>query len=125
MLLRSLNLVAARRTGVVDGVGADGAQVGRDLVGEHLFQAEAEEVRGVAAVGASDNVAAGAGGAARASVAGGTTVGQPGAEGEVLVDVTKAVVEERPLPLRPHELALENLPPTPDGAERVTVNDEE
>ena len=41
-------------------------------------------MRGVAAIGASDNIATGAGGTARASVAGGTTVGQPGAEGEVL-----------------------------------------
>ena len=82
-------------------------------------------MRGVAAVRASDNVAARAGGAARASVASGTTVRQPGAEGEVDVDVTNAVMEEWPLALRPYELALENLPPTPDSAERVTVNDEE
>ena len=80
---------------------------------------------GVAAIGASDNVATGTGGTARASVAGGTAIAQSGAECEVVINVAKAVLEQWALSLRPHKLALENLSSTPDSAERVAVNNEE
>ena len=54
----------------------------RDLVREHLLEAEAEEVGGVAAVRPGDHVAAEAGGAAGPAVAGRAAVGQAGADGQ-------------------------------------------
>ncbi len=59
---------------------ADRAQVRGDLVGEHFLQAEAEQVRCVAAVGPRDHVAAEARRAARTAVAAGAAVDEPGAD---------------------------------------------
>ena len=53
-----------------------------DLVGEHLLEPEAEEVRRVAAVGPRDDVAADAGGAARPAVAAAQLSDEAGADRE-------------------------------------------
>ena len=105
--------------------GADGAQVGRDLVGEHLLQAEAEQVRRVAAVGPRDDVAAESRRAARPAVAAGAAVDQPGADGAFGLDVADAVVRARAEALRQRELALEELPAAPDRAGRIARDDED
>ena len=78
---------------------SDVAQVGGDLVGQHLLQSEPEQMRRIAAVGPRRDVAADAGGAARSAVAGGAAVGQPGADGEIDVEVAAAVAGQRPLSL--------------------------
>ena len=100
------------------------AQVARDLVGEHFLQAEAEEVRRIAAVGARGDVAADARRAARPPVACGATVGHAGADREVGADVAAPVRRERALALHQREFALEELAAAPDGAERIARNDE-
>ena len=109
LLLRVRVTVAAALVRVGDRPLAHRAQVGRDLVGQHLLEAETEEVRSVAAVGSRDDVAAEAGRAARPAVAGGAAVGEAGADGQVGVDVPGAVADQRPLPLDARELALEEL----------------
>src|SRR5262249_62038389 len=62
--------------------------------------------------------------AARASVTGGATVREAGADGEVRVDVARAVAEVRPLPLRASEFALKELASSADRAERIALDDE-
>ena len=104
-----------------DRVGADGAQLGGDLVGEHLLQAQAEQVGRVAAVGAGEGVAAVAGRAARATVAPGAGIGETGADVRIGGDVARALVV--PQPLAQQELALKDLPPAPDRAEGIAADD--
>ncbi len=67
------------------------AQVARNFVGEHLLQAEPEEMRGVAAIGSGGNVAARACRATRPSVACRATVGHSRADREIGADVAAAV----------------------------------
>ena len=85
LLLERAGHVAAALPRVGERLRADRAQLGRDLVGQHLLQAEAEQVRRIAAVGPRRDVAAEAGRAARTAVAGGAAVGQPGADRQVAV----------------------------------------
>src|SRR4029450_11840143 len=77
----------ARRRGARDRRGADRAQVRGHLVGEHLLETEAEEMRRVAAIGAGDDVATEAGGAARTAMAAGAGIGEPRTERAVFFDV--------------------------------------
>ena len=116
---------AALAPGVLDGVRADGAEVGGDLVGQHLLEAEAEQVRSVAAVRPRDDVAAEAGRAARPAVAGRAAVGQPGADGLVHLDVSRAVAAQRSVALEARELALEDLAAAPDRARGIARDDVE
>ena len=95
------------------------AEIGRDLVGEHLLEAEAEEMGCVAAVRTGRHVAAEAGSAARSSVACCATVRETGADGEFEVDVAEAVSRGRALSFEARELPLEELPSAANGAERV------
>ncbi len=99
-----------------DGAVADLAQARGDLVGQHLLQAEAEQVRRVAAVGPRHDVSSAARRAARAAVASGAAVREAGADRDRRVDVAAAVVHGRPLLLQTRELSLEELAPPPDRA---------
>ena len=74
---------------------ADAAQVPGDLVGEHLDQAEPEEVGRVAAVRAGEHVAADAGRSAWPAVARSAAVGEAGAEGSLGLDVADAIERAR------------------------------
>src|SRR5262249_24198943 len=107
---RMLQLLCLRNSQVTRG-----AQVSGDLVRQHFSQTEAEEVRRVPAVGAGVDIASGTGGAAWASVASGTAIGESCANGAISVDVAYAITLVRTLALRLSELALEKLAPTPDG----------
>ena len=116
---------AVALVGLRDRLRADRAQLGRDLVGQHLLQAEAEQVRSVTAVGPRGHVAADAGRAPRPSVAGRAAVRQPGADDQRVVDVPRAVAFERALSLDPRELPLEYLPAPADRARGIAADDEE
>ena len=88
-----------RRAGRLGGrqrLGADGPQIGRDLVAQHLLQAEPEQVRRVAAVRTREDVAAEPGRAARAAVAAGARIDDTGADRRVDRDVAA-----RSRPLKP------------------------
>src|SRR5690606_8341764 len=99
---------------------ANRAQIGRHLVGEHLDQAEAEQVRRVAAVGKRGDVAADAGRAARPAVARSATVRQSRAEPARLRDIAaRVLVHARPQALVGAELTLEQLPAAADRARRI------
>ena len=113
----------AASRGLRDGRLTDRPKLRGDLVGEHLLQAQAEQVRRVAAVGARGDVAAEPRGAARPSVARGAAVGKPRADCQIDVDVAGAVARHRPLSLEPRELPLKQLPAPADGAERVVGDD--
>jgi len=82
------------------------------------------QVRGVAAVGPGDNVAARSRRPFGPPVAGGATVGQAGPDDDVGLDAgfAVAVTGDRPLPLIQREFPLEELPSPTDGAERITRN---
>ena len=97
---------------------ADRAQVGRDLVRQHLLEAEAEQVGGVPAVRPGNHVAAEAGRPAGPPVAGRAAVGQSGPDGQVRLDVAGAVTVERAWPWS-GELPLEDLAAAADGARGV------
>src|SRR6185436_8247607 len=96
---------------------------GGDLIGQHFLETEAEQVRSVPAVRPGHDVAATAGGAFRAAVAGGARVGQPRANRQVRLDVPGAVETQRTLPLPAGELALEELPAPAYGSERIPAQD--
>src|SRR5579862_7857657 len=98
---------------------ACGAEVGGDLIREHFFQAEAEKMRSVAAVGTGINVTAGTSRPARTAVASCATVRKSGADGVVGVDVADAVGGRRTLSLEVGEFALEELAPPTHRAEGV------
>jgi hypothetical protein len=110
---------------------ADRPQIPGDLVGQHLLEPEAEQMRRVAAVGSGEDVAPAAGGTARPPMAGGAAVGQPGDSRSVeqarvvaIADVADAIVGARAETLREGELALEELPAADDGAKRIARDDE-
>src|SRR5215471_3711734 len=77
--------------------------------GQHFPQAEAKQVRSVAAVRMSCNVATRSRRAAGPSMARGTTVGESGPDGSVGVQVADAIAFIRALSLCSRELALEQL----------------
>src|SRR5262245_57155941 len=108
---------------VLHGIVADVAQVSGDLVRQHLLEAKAEQVRGVAAVRPRHHVAPRSGRAPRAAVAAGATVHEAGAKLELHVDVTLAVLEQRALTLVAEELPLEDLTSAADGASRIPGDD--
>ncbi len=108
-----------------DRVVTNAAQLGGHLVRQHLFQAQAEEVGSVTTVGAGHHVAAGPGRATRTAVAEGATIGQAGADGDVGIDIAGSVTFIGPLSLQTRELALKELAATPDGPERVALDDED
>src|SRR5262249_1489416 len=110
--------------GASDGLTPNCAQVGGDLVRQHLLQPESEQMRRVAAIRSGRHVAAEAGRAARPAVAGGATIGQPGADGEVRFDITYRIPRERPLALTPQELSLEDLTAATNGAKRISRDNE-
>jgi hypothetical protein len=58
-------------------------------------------------------------------VAGSATVGQPGSESQIRVDVPEPVTLERTLSLQPGELALKDLASAPDGPERIAIDYEQ
>jgi hypothetical protein len=59
-------------------------------------------------------------------VASGATVGQSRAQRQIGVDISdNTITFERPLPLRPYELALEELSPTTNCSEWVAIDYEQ
>jgi len=99
---------------------ADRAQLAGDFVGEHLAQAGAEQVRGVAAVRSRDDVTAETGRTARAAVAGRTAVAEAGAERGIRHDVAAGVeIDAGADALLLGELALEQLASAAHGARRI------
>jgi hypothetical protein len=54
----------------------------------------------------------------------GTTVRETGADGEILGDIPGAIIRERPLAVGAGELALKELPASPDGSEWIPVDEE-
>lgn len=115
----------AKAACVVNGVGANSAKIGRDLVSQHLFQAEPKQVRRITAVGPGYHVTAEPGGPAGPAVAGSTTVGKSRADREISLNVTRGIPLYRTLPLAPRELALEELPSAPDRTKWVTTDYEQ
>ena len=96
--------------GVLDRPASRLAQVRGDLVGEHLDQAEAEEMGSIPAVGKRHHVSSVTCRAARATVARRAAVREPGAERAHGRDVAGRVeVDARTLALGGRELALEEL----------------
>src|SRR5215813_430753 len=81
-------------------------------------------MRGVTAVGSGRHVTAEAGPTAGTAMAGGATIGQSGADGEVRFDGTDPILRKRPLALNPKELSLEYLTATTNGAKRISRDDE-
>src|SRR5687768_13440395 len=61
----------------------------------------------------------------RIGVAPRTTVHQSVADRRVCLDIANPIIDARPEPLSHGELALEHLAPPPNGAERITPDDEE
>ena len=98
---------------------ADRPQVTRDLVGQHLLQSEAEQMRGVAAVGPREDVTAAARRAARSPVTGGTAVGKPGDDRGVALRCRLRRRRFSDRALRLSEFALEELAAAHDRAERI------
>jgi hypothetical protein len=96
-------------------------QISRDFIGEHLLQAEAEEVGRVAALGSGEDVAPESGGSLRSTMTGRAAVGEAGAEGRLELDVADAVADARAVPLGDRELALEELAPALDRPERIAL----
>src|ERR1051326_7967321 len=109
--------------GLGDGKIASAAQIGGNFIGEHFFQTEAEQVGRVPAIGPCHDVAASTRGSARTAVTRCPTVAETSANGDVRIDVANPVAFVRPLPLRVGKLALEDLAPPSNGAERIAVND--
>src|SRR5262249_44177813 len=105
--------------------GRGGAELGRDLAGEHPPDAETEQMRRVTAVGPGDDVAAGTRRAAWTAMAGGTAVGEPRADGQRRAHVAHAVADPRTLPLGPGELPLRELAPAADPPEGIATDDEQ
>jgi hypothetical protein len=52
------------------------------------------------------------------------TVGQPGPNRPISIEVSDAITFIRPLSLRSRKFALKQLPPTPDRAKWIALNDE-
>src|SRR6266540_1113269 len=125
------NALARQRTqdgrsaprGVCDSRIADRAEVGGNLVGEHLLQSQAEEMRCVAAVRTRGDVAAESRRPARASMPSRAAVGQARADGEVDVDVAEPVPKGCALAFEPRELALKELPSPADRAKWIEDDD--
>src|SRR5215216_335945 len=107
-----------------DGLRAGQPEVCGDLVSQHLFKPQPEQVRRVSAVGSRNNVAAESGRAARATMACGAAIGQPRADFEVSIDVAEAVAHDGPLPFDLRELPLEELAAATYRAERIAGDDE-
>src|SRR5687767_5977002 len=103
---------------------SDPAQVGGHFIGEHLLEAESEQVWGVTAVRPRDHVAAEASRTARSSMARRAAVGQTRADDARALDVSGTVAAERTLAARLSELALEQLSSTADRPERIAGDDE-
>ena len=82
-------------------------------------------MRGITAVGSSDDVAAKSGRTARAAVAARAAIGEAGADREVGIDVSRSVPGYRPLSLSAREFALEELAAAANGAERIAIDDVE
>ena len=114
---------AARTLREVTRVLANGPQIARHLIRDHLLQPEPEQVRRIAAVGTRDDVAAESRRAAWTPVTTGATLDQAGADGAFRRDVADAIVRARPESLHQRELPLEQLAPAPDRAGRVARDD--
>src|SRR5262249_21602937 len=107
-----------------EGLGADRAQVGGDLVPQHLLEAGPREGGRVPAVRTRHDGAPRPPPATRAAVARGAAVDEAGADGEHGADVADAVAGQRSLALGARELPLEELPAAADRPEWVTGDDE-
>src|SRR5262249_10886911 len=111
--------------GLLQGGGADRAQILRDLIGQHLFQAETKQVRSIAAVGARSYVPSHSRRSARTAVASGTAIGKTSADTADVVDVADSIAVIGALSLSAGKFSLEQLAATTHGAERVPVDDEQ
>ena len=90
------------------------SQIASDFIGEHLLQAEPEEVWGIATVRPGGDVAAHACRPSRASMAQRTAVGQTSTNRIIDVEIAYAIAFIRALSLRLSKLALEKLAPATD-----------
>jgi hypothetical protein len=97
-------------------------EVGRNLVSQHLFQAKAEQVGRIPAVGPRHHIAAEAGRSPRAPVTGRATVAEARTDGEIDIDVPEAVSKAGALPFQSCELALKELPAAANRPERIEGN---
>lgn len=105
-----------------DGRVAKGTQIAGDLVGQHLFQAQAEKMPRVAAVRTGGHVASCPRGPARAAVTKRTAIRQAGADGDICIQIAHAIAFIRTLSLGMGIFSLEKLAPAPNRAERIPLN---
>src|SRR5262249_55269111 len=101
------------------------SQVGSHFVRQHFLETQAKQVPCVAAVGMGCNIATRSGRASRTAMACRTTVGQPSANPRISVEVAHTIAFIRALSLRASELSLEQLPPAPDRAKWIALNNED
>src|SRR5262245_27580394 len=105
-------------------LGADRAQISGDFIGQHFLQAQPEEGWRIAAIGASRYIAPESRCTTGTAVTPGAAVRQAGSAVEICTHIARAIIEPWSLSLALQELALEQLSPDADGAERISCNDE-
>ena len=117
---------ASRVHGLPHGGGATIPQLRRDFVGQHLLQSEAEQVRGIPAVGPRYYISTETRGATRPAVASGTAIRQSRANTQVFPEVSGTVsrIEGAFGSVQVLEFSLEELPSPANGAERIALNHE-
>src|SRR5215831_4102407 len=106
-----------------DGARLDVAQVGSDLISQHLAQPESKQMGSITAVGSGHDIATYTSGSTGTSMAQSAAIGQAGAKREVRVDVADAITGIGPLSLGTIKFALEELAPAPNGPEGIVAND--